>query len=146
MTQKFSLVAAHGRKFDRVTRTNRDFPGGHHPSPLSNGYGYGFDYLQPEGRKHKKKVFAKSARREQKRITAEAVRDWNEDQREQNEFPEIFLDNWEEWLNQNDPWYGYENESAPINWRGYDWEREETVTITRAEYEYLRQFSPDWVE
>lgn len=77
--QKFEIIHDAGFKFvesnDRK-RTNRDRPGGHMCSQIvSQGWK---DYCGPSGRKYSKKVFAKSARRESKRIIAEGVADWNE--------------------------------------------------------------------
>lgn len=77
--QKFRLVNNQSRKYAFVNdakRTTRDRPGGHQNGQIKIG-GW-TEYCRPHARKFFKKVFAKTARRENKRIIAEGVADWNE--------------------------------------------------------------------
>ena len=77
--QKFSLIHNCHFKFaesNDAKRTNRDRPGGHVCGKIA-AQGWK-DYCGPHARKFAKKVFAKAARRESKRIIAEGVADWNE--------------------------------------------------------------------
>lgn len=74
--QKISIRNDFGTRFARVERTERDRPGGHHPTPVLCEYYGGEAFMRPGGRKFCKRVFAKLARREHARIVREALREY----------------------------------------------------------------------